>query len=173
MGLGSEPGGQRNFGMAWFLLCLAFCAHVADEALTGFLPIYNATVLAMRSQYNWFPMPTFEFREWLTGLIVANIVLLLLTPLAFRNAQWLRPLAYVHAGVHLLNGTGHTLATIFGQTVSTIHFARPAPGFYSSPLLFAGSIYLLIRLRTSRRGQSLAAVSGTNKAKVREEYARK
>jgi len=155
----SESGLEENFGSAWVFLCLAFCAHVADEALTGFLPIYNATVLAMRSQYNWFPMPTFEFREWLTGLIVANIVLLLLTPLAFRNAQWLRPLAYVHAGVHLLNGTGHTLATIFGQTVSTIHFARPAPGFYSSPLLFAGSIYLLIRLRTSRRGQSLAAVS--------------
>jgi hypothetical protein len=149
-----DSGGPANFGMAWFLLCLAFCAHVADEALTGFLPIYNATVLAMRSQYKWFPMPTFEFREWLTGLIVANIILLLLTPFAFRNAPWLRPIAYVYAGIHLLNGMGHSLATIFGQTVSTIHFARPAPGFYSSPLLFAGAIYLLIRLRTTRRGQS-------------------
>jgi hypothetical protein len=149
-----DSGKPGNFGMAWFLLCLAFCAHVADEALTGFLPIYNATVLAMRSQYKWFPMPTFEFRDWLTGLIVANIVLLLLTPFAFRNARWLRPLAHVFAVVHLLNGTGHTLATIFGQTVSTIHFTRPAPGFYSSPLLFAGSIYLLIRLRASRRERS-------------------
>src|SRR6266478_2022841 len=151
-----KPG---NFGKAWFLLCLAFCAHVADEALTGFLPIYNATVLVMRSRYNWFPMPNFGFREWLTGLIIANILLLLLTPFAFRNAQWLRPLAYFHAILHLLNGTGHTLATIFGQTVSTIHFPRPAPGFYSSPFLFAGSIYLLIRLRASRRSQSLAAAS--------------
>jgi hypothetical protein len=151
-----DSGGPANYGTAWFLLCLAFCAHVADEALTGFLPIYNATVLAMRSQYKWFPMPTFEFRDWLTGLIIANIVLLLLTPFAFRNAAWLRPLAYLHAIVHLLNGTGHTLATIFGQTVSTIQFARPAPGFYSSPLLFAGSIYLLIRLRATRRSQSQA-----------------
>lgn len=159
MNSASDSGGPRNFGIAWLLLCLAFCTHVADEALTGFLPVYNATVLAMRSQYKWFPMPTFEFREWLTGLIVANIVLLLLTPFAFRNAWWLRPLAYFLAGVHLLNGTGHTLATTFGQTVSTIHFARPAPGFYSSPLLFAGSIYLLIRLRASRRSQSLAAAS--------------
>ena len=143
--------------MAWLLLCLAFCAHVADEALTGFLPIYNATVLAMRSQYKWFPMPTFEFRDWLTGLIVANIVLLLLTPFAFRNAGWLRPLAYVYVGVHFLNAMGHTVATIFGQTVSTIHFARPAPGFYSSPLLFAGSIYLFVRLRsTAARRQSTA-----------------
>jgi hypothetical protein len=154
-----ESGARGNFGMAWLLLCLAFCAHVADEALTGFLPIYNATVLAMRSQYKWFPMPTFEFRDWLAGLITANIVLLLLTPFAFRNAWWLRPLAYFHAIVHLLNGTGHTLGTIFGQTVSAIHFARPAPGFYSSPLLFAGSIYLLVRLRASRRSQSQATAS--------------
>ena len=154
-----HPSAAPAFGRPWFALAVAFAVHVADEASTGFLSVYNPTVTALRERWGWFPMPTFEFREWLTGLIVANIVLLLLTPLAFRNAQWLRPLAYVHAGVHLLNGTGHTLATIFGQTVSTIHFARPAPGFYSSPLLFAGSIYLLIRLRASRRGQSLAAVS--------------
>ena len=135
--------------MAWVSLCLALCAHVADEALTGFLPVYNASVLAMRSQYKWFPMPAFEFRDWLTGLIIVNIVLLLLTPFAFRNARPLRPLAYFFAGMMLLNGMGHTVATVFGQTVSTIHFARPAPGFYSSPLLFAGSIYLFMRLRTS------------------------
>ena len=145
----SSPEGPRNFGLAWVFLCIAFCAHVADEALTHFLDVYNPTVLAVRAQYHWFPMPTFEFREWLIGLIVANVVLLLLSPFAFRNAQWLRPPAYIYAGIHLLNATGHTLATIFGQTVSSVQFPRPAPGFYSSPLLFAGSIYLLLRLRSS------------------------
>jgi hypothetical protein len=124
---------------------------VADEALSGFLDVYNPTVLAVRARYSWFPMPTFEFREWLIGLIIANIVFLLLTPFAFRNARWLRPLAYIYAGVHILNGMGHTLATIFGRTVSSVHFSRPAPGFYSSPLLLAASIYLLFRLRTARK----------------------
>ncbi len=152
----SEPA---NFGAPWVLLCLAFCAHVVDEALTGFLPVYNATVLAMRSEYAWFPMPTFEYRDWLIALIVANVVFLLLTPFAFRNARWLRPLAYFYAGVHLLNGMGHTLATIFGQTVSSVHFPRPAPGFYSSPLLIAGSIYLLVRLRDSAQGPGEAVHS--------------
>jgi hypothetical protein len=153
--MNSEPHSAEppNFGTAWIFLCLAFCAHVADEALTGFLPVYNATVQVMRSEYAWFPMPTFEYRDWLIGLIVANVVFLLLTPFAFRNAPWLRPIAYFFAGVHLLNGMGHTLATIFGQTVSSIHFPRPAPGFYSSPLLIAGSIYLLIRLRASHQRQ--------------------
>jgi hypothetical protein len=159
MNPGRVQEGPANFGAPWVLLCLAFCAHVADEALTGFLPVYNATVLAVRREYAWFPMPTFEYRDWLIGLIVANAVFLLLTPFAFRNAQWLRPLAYFFAGVHLLNGMGHTLATIFGQTVSSVHFPRPAPGFYSTPLLIAGSIYLLVRLGDSAQGQGEAVHS--------------
>ncbi len=140
----------RDFGYAWVALCFAFVAHVIDEATTGFLPVYNATVRALRAEYSWYPMPTFEFREWLTGLIVANLVLLLLAPFAFRNARWLRPVAYVYAVIMILNALGHTLATIFGRTVATIHFPRPAPGFYSSPLLLAGSIWLLVALRSSR-----------------------
>ena len=146
-----EAGGNEEFGRAWVLLCLAFCAHVADEALTGFLPIYNATVQAMRAKYAWYPMPTFAYREWLVGLIVVNAVLLLLTPLAYRNAPYLRPFAYVFAAIMFLNGMGHTLATIFGRTVSTVVFPRPAPGFYSSPLLLAGAVYLFVRLRGSVR----------------------
>src|SRR5712692_11037109 len=101
MNLGSESGGRSNFGLAWFLLCLAFCAHVADEALTGFLPVYNATVLAMRSEHKWYPVPTFGYREWLFGLIAVNVLLLFLTPLAYHNALSLRPFAYVFAIIML------------------------------------------------------------------------
>ncbi len=92
-----DSSAQPNFGLAWFLLCLAFAAHVTDEALTGFLGVYNPTVLAVRAQLPWFPMPTFEYRQWLIVLIVANLICLLLTPFAFRNAQWLRPLACLRA----------------------------------------------------------------------------
>ena len=140
----------RNFGLAWILLCLAFCSHVADEALTGFLNVYNPTVIAMRDRLSWFPMPTFEYREWLVGLIVANLILLALTPFAYRNARGLRPLAYFYAGVMLLNGLGHTVFTVLGRTVASVQFPRPAPGFYSSPLLLITSIYLFVRLRASR-----------------------
>jgi len=140
-----------NFGLAWLLLCLAFCAHVADEALTGFLEVYNPTVVAMHARLSWFPMPTFEYREWLIGLIVVNLILLALTPFAYRNARWLRSLAYFFAAVMLLNGMGHTLFTVLSHTVSTVRFPRPAPGFYSSPLLLIASIYLFARLRATRR----------------------
>ena len=145
--ISSAQGASRNFGPAWLLLCLAFCAHVADEALTHFLDVYNPTVIAMRDRFSWFPMPTFEFRAWLIGLIAANIILLALTPFAYRNVAALRPLAYFFAIVMLLNGIGHTVFTIFGRTVASVHFPRPAPGFYSSPFLLIFSIYLIVRLR--------------------------
>jgi len=140
-----------NFGLAWLLLCLAFCAHVADEALTGFLNVYNPTVIAMRERLSWFPMPAFAYREWLIGLILANLILLALTPFAYRNSRALRPLAYFFAGVMLLNGIGHTIFTVLGRTVASVQFARPAPGFYSSPFLLITSIYLFLRLRASRK----------------------
>jgi len=146
----ASPG---NFGLAWILLCLAFCAHVADEALTGFLNVYNPTVTAMRNRLGWFPMPTFEFRQWLVGLIVANLILLALTPFAYRNARGLRPLAYFFAGVMLLNGMGHTVFTVLGRTVASVQFPRPAPGFYSSPFLLITSIYLFMRLRASHEAR--------------------
>ena len=144
----------NNFGLAWVLLCLSFCAHVADEALTGFLNVYNPTVIAMRARLAWFPMPTFEYRQWLVGLVVANLILLALTPFAYRNARGLRPLAYFFAGVMLLNGMGHTVFTVLGRTVASVQFPRPAPGFYSSPFLLITSIYLFARLRASRSAKT-------------------
>ncbi|HWW17244.1 MAG TPA: hypothetical protein VNY81_01385 [Candidatus Saccharimonadales bacterium] len=96
-------------------------------------------------------MPTFEYREWLIGLILANLVLLGLTPFAFRNGRGLRPLAYFFAAIMLLNGMGHTLFTVLGRTVASVRFPRPAPGFYSSPFLLITSIYLFMRLRATRK----------------------
>jgi hypothetical protein len=151
----TQPERPASFGLAWFLLCLAFCAHVADEALTGFLGVYNPTVIAMREKLGWFPMPTFEYREWLIGLIAGNIIFLALTPLAYRNARPLRPLAYFYAGVMLLNGLGHTFFTILGRTVESVRFVRPAPGFYSSPLLLLTSLYLFLRLRATRKNAAV------------------
>ena len=135
-----------SFGLPWLALTLAFALHVLDEASTGFLSIYNPTVLAMRARWAWFPMPTFQFREWLTGLIIGVVVCFALTPFAARGARWLRPLAWFYALIMFFNGIGHTWTTIVGHTVAAITFPRPAPGFYSSPFLFIGSVWLMIRL---------------------------
>jgi hypothetical protein len=139
-----------GFGRAWLALTLAFALHVIDEASTGFLSIYNPTITALRSRWGWFPMPTLQFREWLVGLIIAVAICFALTPLAARNVAWLRPLAWVYALIMFFNGMGHTLTTILGHTVAAVPVVRPAPGFYSSPFLLIGSVWLIMQLRASR-----------------------
>jgi hypothetical protein len=142
---------SSNLGVAWVAFCLALALHVADEALTGFLFVYNPTILALRPHDWWFP-PTFEFRVWLTGLILAIVIGLALSPLFFRGARWVRPIGYFLAVVvGIFNALGHITGTILGRTVATVTFPRPMPGFYSSPFLLAASVYLLVQLAAGRK----------------------
>jgi hypothetical protein len=152
-----EPERSSSFGWPWFALTVTFALHVFDEASTGFLGVYNPTVTILRSRWGWFPMPTFAFHEWLVDLIVAVLICFALTPLAAQGVRWMRPLAWLYAVIHLLNATGHTLGTILGHTVASVTFPRPAPGFYSSPLLFIASIWLMMRLRRTAAANRLSS----------------
>jgi len=144
---------ETRLGVAWVMMWVALAVHVTDEALTGFLPVYNATVLALRAQLGFWPMPTFEPVLWLAGLCLGIFTLAVLSPFAFRNASWLRPMfGFVVIVAGLLNAAGHTLATIVGHTASTVPVSRPAPGFYSSPLLLI-SVYALVQLHRTRRAR--------------------
>ena len=87
----SERSMKSGFGGPWFALSVALALHVLDEASTGFLNIYNPTVTALRERWGWFPMPTFQFREWLVGLLVGVAVCFALTPFAARGGRWMRP----------------------------------------------------------------------------------
>jgi hypothetical protein len=141
-----------GLGIAWIWVWVAVTLHIADEALNGFLYIYNPTVLALREKLGWWPMPTFTFEIWLASLITGVGILAALTPFAFRNSGWLRPIIYFCAIVFCIgNALGHTLATILGRTVSTVHFSRPAPGFISSPILLFAGVYALVQLRRTRK----------------------
>ena len=145
-----------RLGVAWVMMWVALVIHVTDEALTGFLPVYNATVIALRAKLGFWPMPVFDFRTWLVGLSIGISILALLSPLAFRNVRLLRPFfLFVAIVAGLLNATGHTVATILGHTVSAVRFERPAPGFYSSPLLAIVSVYALLQLWHTRKEADL------------------
>jgi hypothetical protein len=156
-GFGRREFGANGFGRPWLALTVAFLLHVLDEATTGVLHVYNPTVTAMRARWGWFPMPTFEFRPWLIGLIVAVLFLFALTPVASRGPRWLRPLAWFYAILMFSNGMGHTVFTILGRTLPALTFSRPAPGFYSSPLLFLSSVWLMMRLWQTPSGFRPAA----------------
>ena len=89
---------------------------------------------------------------WLTGHILVCGLLFCLTPVAVRGMRGLRPLAWAYAVIMFLNGMGHTIGTMLGHTVASVTFPRPAPGFYSSPLLFVASVWMMVRLRRTARG---------------------
>jgi hypothetical protein len=130
---------------AWTTLCLALALHVADEALTGFLSVYNPTVDSIRGKLPWLPLPTFTFEAWLGGLIVAVIVLSSLTVLVLRGSQITLVLSYVFGTSMLLNGLLHI--------AGTVAMGRPMPGVYSAPLLLAASVYLLLTVNSVRRSK--------------------
>jgi hypothetical protein len=135
----SSTNSVNHRGWAWVSLCVALAVHVFDEATTDFLSVYNPTVQAIRQKFSFFPMPVFTFEVWLTGLIAAIIILLLLTPFAFRQKVWMKRIAYPFAVLMLLNGLGHIAGSFY--------LGRLAPGVYSAPVLLAGSIYMLWSVR--------------------------
>src|SRR5271157_3936837 len=120
--LASTPTAQLFW--AWIALCLALALHVTDEASTGFLSVYNPTVMALRKNHPWLPFPVFTFGVWLAGLVVADVLLLCLSVFVLHGARWMRPLGYAFAVIMLANGLSHILGTIFGRTVASIRFPR-------------------------------------------------
>jgi hypothetical protein len=132
------------FGRAWLAMTLALAAHVTDEALTGFLDDYNPIVLAARERFGWFPMPTFAFGSWLTGLILLILGLLALTPLASDGAWLTRVLAFPFGIIiGLMNGLGHLVASIY--------FNRWMPGTTTAPILIICGTWLLVSNAGGRR----------------------
>lgn len=128
---------------AWVALCLALAVHVADEALTGFLSVYNPAVISIRERLPWAPLPTFTFEVWLGGLIVAVIVLSSLTVLVLRGARLMTPVSYAFGALMLGNGLLHI--------AGSLQLGRPMPGVYSAPLLLGASVYLLFTVNRFRR----------------------
>jgi len=133
----------QDWGWSWIALSLALALHVWDEAAHDFLSVYNPTVRAIREQVPFLPLPTFTFGIWLTGLILAILVLLLLSGFAFRGARWLKPISYVLAVLMIGNGLLHLLASAYMREMM--------PGVYSSPVLIGAAIWLIVQLRRSAK----------------------
>ncbi len=137
--MNARTEGAVRHGWAWVASTLALAVHVADEALTDFLSVYNPTVEAIRARYPWVPLPTFTFEVWLGGLIVAVVLLLVLSRFVFQGAGWMVPFSYFFGVLMMGNGLLHIAGSFY--------FGRLMPGVYSSPLLLVSSAYLLLRTR--------------------------
>lgn len=124
-----------SFGWAWLAATAALALHVADEAAHDFLAWYNPRAVQIRRALRGLPFPpTFTFWPWLLGLVTAVLLLAALTPFAYRGEAWLRPLAYVLAGIHIANFFVHVGGTILAR--------RLVPGVLSAPVLLATGCWL-------------------------------
>lgn len=142
-GMTTRP--SSRFGHAWVALTVTLAGHVIDEAVTDFLGVYNPIVRAARARAGWFPMPEFTFAPWLAGLCVLVLLLLAVSPLAYRGSRLLVLAAYPYATIMLLNGIGHLMASVY--------LGRWAPGATTAPLLIAASVWLFNTAREARRAQ--------------------
>lgn len=125
-----------HFGRAWLALAAALAIHVADEAATDFLSVYNPTVRAIRERLPWLPLPTFSFQEWIVGLAILVILLFALAPIAFRGARWITIIAIPFSVLMIGNGLGHIGSSIYAH--------RFMPGVFTSPILIAASVTALV-----------------------------
>jgi len=128
---------RSRHAAAWLLTVGALALHVTDEALTGFLDFYNPFVRSMRERLGWWPVPTFTFEEWLTGLIVVVIVLAALTPAIRRGLPLTQFASWALALIMLANGIAHLAGSAY--------FSRWLPGATTAPLLIASSVLLMRR----------------------------
>jgi hypothetical protein len=127
---------------AWVGLAVALGLHVTDEALTGFLPVYNQAVEGIRADHRWVPLPTFTFPVWLGGLILGVLLLLALTPAVSRGARWIRVVSLILGMLMTGNALGHIGASVYR--------GKLAPGVYSSPLLLTAAVALLVTASRAR-----------------------
>ena len=64
---------SRKLGIAWLGLCFALSVHAFEEATTGFLDVYNPTVIALRQRLGFWPMPTLELGDFLTIMTIVLV----------------------------------------------------------------------------------------------------
>jgi len=125
----------HNLGIPWLIHSGALMLHVFDEAIHDFLEYYNPIVKNIRQNIPWLPIPSFAYDIWLIGLIGGIVILISLSPLAFRNKNWILNFAKILAVLMIINGLLH----LFGS----FYLGRIFPGTYSSPVLILAAGLLL------------------------------
>jgi hypothetical protein len=138
---------RRRHWLAWMALCGALAIHVADEALSGWLDWYNPTAREIHEQYPIvilpILLPTFTFEIWISLLIFAVVMLSAASYFVWTGRWAMRPISHVFAVFMLVNGLVHIAHSIYTREFM--------PGVYTSPLIMAASIVLIVYTRAYQR----------------------
>jgi len=136
---------RRHHWLAWMALCGALAIHITDEALSGFLDWYNPAVRALREKYPQLLLPTFTFEVWISLLIFAVVALSAVSYFVWTGRWAMRPISHVFAVFMLMNGLLHIAQSLYMREFM--------PGVYTSPLLLAASIALIVYTRAYERSR--------------------
>jgi hypothetical protein len=124
-----------RLSVTYLLLVTSLALHVTDEAINHFLDFYNPLALKVREYLIYFP-PTFTFQIWITGLCLAIIILLLLTPLVFKRNSFMLRFAKIFALIMILNGLGHIAGSIWYHKIMAGLATSPLLIFFSACFIF-------------------------------------
>jgi protein-S-isoprenylcysteine O-methyltransferase Ste14 len=127
---------------AWLYLCLHVAAHGIEEALNGFVDVWDPFLAEMRARTG-LPLPHFIFADWLTMVAVGIAALTAMTPLVARGLRGFRAGSYIFAGLMIVNGVNHLS--------SPLYLGRFLPGQFTSPLLILASLWLILETRRVTR----------------------
>lgn len=131
-------GGFLNKNVvAWLFMVSAIAIHVIDEAMNGFLPIYNQIITDLKEKVTFLPAPTFSFDIWIGGLIGAIILSYGLTYFIGRGGKIIRIISVVLGFLMVGNAFVHCIASIY--------FGSIFPGALSSPLLLATALFVIVQ----------------------------
>jgi protein-S-isoprenylcysteine O-methyltransferase Ste14 len=128
----------RAHARAWLYLCAHLAAHGVEEAINGFVDVWNPFLASVRARTG-LPLPLFTFDGWLTALVIGVLALTAMTPLVRRGVRGFRVASYLFAGLMIANGVNHL--------ASPLYLGRFLPGQFTSPLLILASIWLILAAR--------------------------
>ena len=122
---------ERRRYIAWLALCAALAAHLADEAATGFLDLWNPEMAAL----GWRGLEM-KFSVWITLLGLGESGLLILSYWVRRGTWWTAPAGYIFSILMLSNALAHLGFSIYERAWMA--------GSYTSPVLAGAAIFLLL-----------------------------
>ncbi len=126
----------HGLGRPWLALCFCLTVHVAEEAFTGFLPVYGDATRAVGELFPYIASPSLALAVsmWMGVAFIA--VLTGLSPFAYRGASWTRVATIGVALVVLANVSGHVVGSVLAGSV--------LPGTYTTPLLAVAGVYAVV-----------------------------
>lgn len=125
-----------SWTVAWFSACLAFAAHILDEAMHGTFGFYSDLEAMVTNILPSMHMAPFNFEVWLINLTGTMLVLFALTPLVRARNPLMVPASYLFAAFLTANASLHIVMAITRERFVT--------GSLTAPLVIAAGLFLFI-----------------------------